>query len=329
MKKKAFVTIYVLLLLLVLSISLSFIFDQNKNNADFNKDLYDKKQALYTSESISNLASKNPDFEDYKTYVYKEIKDHYYGVIISEKLDEKIQADTKYTKLSYDNKTYKPKFIYYDDSKRIRLLTKATVGDTIGQTAIDYEVVPKFDFTSKDPIVYKFDKDLIFENIKFEENPELIDLEENLKEDKFYKINGNLYIEDMSSENDEDKDNDEEKNEGKTDSNKEKLDKNEAKKESNNLLKDENKKYHRLIYIDGDLILKTDLELDGLLILNGKLKVEDSGKKKPKLKLKGQIISRDKIDKDVLDFTYDKKSYKFIVDIKNLFDTNFLSKRVY
>lgn len=52
--KKGFISIFTLMILLVLSITITFLFVQNQNTADYNKDLYNKKQAQYLAESVLN-----------------------------------------------------------------------------------------------------------------------------------------------------------------------------------------------------------------------------------------------------------------------------------
>ena len=52
--KKGFVSIITLFVLLVLSLTISFAYRQNINNSEYSKDLYNKKQAQYLSESILN-----------------------------------------------------------------------------------------------------------------------------------------------------------------------------------------------------------------------------------------------------------------------------------
>ncbi|WP_297281570.1 hypothetical protein [uncultured Anaerococcus sp.] len=52
--KKGFISIVTLFVLLVLSLTISFVYKQNINTSEYSKDLYNKKQAQYLSESIIN-----------------------------------------------------------------------------------------------------------------------------------------------------------------------------------------------------------------------------------------------------------------------------------
>lgn len=52
--KKGFISIFTLMVLLILSITITFLFVQNQNMADYNKGLYEKKQAQYLAESVLN-----------------------------------------------------------------------------------------------------------------------------------------------------------------------------------------------------------------------------------------------------------------------------------
>lgn len=336
MKKKAFISLYVILLLLILSISVSFIYEQNKNDVNFNKDLYDKKQALYMSESVNNLASKDEGLEDYKKEVFEEIKDHYYGIIVREFKKEKLNILPQSLKINYDDQVYKTSLQYIDSKDYIRLKTTIYKGSAVGVSTSDYKISPKFDFKSKDPIVYDFKEDLNFENISLKENPEFIDLEEEVNKDYYYLIDGDLIIdqmveEDKASESEDVIEEDDIENsvlyEEKEDLGLE--------EDSEEVVYDEeaevnNGKYKGILYINGDLILKTCLDFEGLLIVNGQVKTEEMNKgEKAKLVLKGQLISKDEPNENLLDFTYDKKSFKLIRNIDNIFETKLVSKRVY
>ncbi|MDD7462959.1 MAG: hypothetical protein SOW41_08315 [Anaerococcus sp.] len=332
MKKKGFLTIYVLLLLLLLSLTVSFLYEQNKNDNEFNKDLYNKKQALYISESVGNLAQADKKaFETYMNKVDQELKKYYHETKILDKtMDLDIKDKTYHVK--FDGKTYETRFSYINRLNSIRHITEVEVGNTRAETHIDYEVSPSFEFYSKKPIFYDFNKELSFKNTVFEEDPPSIDLEKN-KEARFYKINGDLYIEDKSKKDeDEDinleslEDKDAEEEENKEDLDKEISKNDQASKEE----RDDPAYFKGIMYIEKDLILETDLDFEGLLILKGNIMTkEQKDGKKPRLKLVGQIIGSKDLETESLDFTYDKASYTYIRDIENIFDTKFVSKRVY
>lgn len=313
MKKKAFISIYVLLLLLILSISVSFIYEQNKNDNDFNKDLYNKKQALYISESVANLAKNDDQVKAYKNNVIEEMKDHYYNILNKGLKDPKFSLSSKTIPIAFDESLYKVSLQYINNKKYIRLKSTVSQGDTIGQTVLDYKVNPIFEFYSKEPIPYDFSKKIDFENISLVENPDFISLDNNVKEN-FYLLTSDLTIEDLAEdESIGDKDEDEP-----------------SQKDDDGKKDDKKLDYKGILYVKGDLVLKTDFDFEGLLIVEGNIRSEsDKDKDLPKLKVKGQVLTKNKLDEDILDFTYDIGSYKYIRDIKDLIEIEEISKRTY
>ncbi|MDD7306397.1 MAG: hypothetical protein PUG67_07385 [Peptoniphilaceae bacterium] len=304
MRKKGFISIYVLFLLLILSLSLTFLYEQNKNDYDFSVDFYDKKQAIYASESVLNLANKN--FDSFRDQTIKEIKDYYYSYIVKRMDKGKIDVKKTY-KISYDNKTYEPKFVYIEKDKIIRLISQAKIGNCKAESRMDYQLKPKFDFNSKKTIFYDFREDLNFKSNNLKEETDHIDLE--TKGEKFYKINGDFTVKNLEEDKEDTSD----------------------EKENDQETKDEKvAKYEGILYINGDLTLETELDFKGLLIVNGQIKVlEKDENNNPTLKVDGQFIGNSKDKPDFLDFTYNKESFKYILDIDNLFDTELISKKVY
>lgn len=346
MKKRGFVTIYVLLLLLILSITISFLFNQNKNDLNFNKDLYDKKQALYISESVANLALKDEGLNEYKEKIFQSIKD-YYRKAKNEgtKIEEEKVGETKayYPKINYIGRVYTPKTSYITTKKKIRLESEANLGDTRAKTIVEYKVDPIFEFFKEEPIKYDFKEEIKFKNLNLKEDPDIIDLEKE-NEEKFYKINDDLVIKKVNENVEEQEDIEQEETstidtnfelKSEEDSgNNEKSDNHDQKNIEESIVNSTDKEkmetFKGILYIKGDLILKTDLSIEGLLILDGKIINKSLDKdKNPKLTLRGQMISSKEFEKDNLDYIYDKDSYKYIDDIENLFDTKLISKRVY
>lgn len=340
MKKRGFITIFVLLLLLVLSITISFIFGQNQNDLDLNEDLYDKKQALYISESVANLALKDRGFDEYKEKLYKSIKDYYRN---SKYFETKIEEDkvgrikSYYPEINYYGKIYKPKFSYIPAMKTLRLESSVNIGETQAKTLIDNEVKPKFEFFKEEPIKYDFKEEIKFRTLNLIEDPDIIELELNNKEN-FYKINDSLIIEEVNKNNEEEEPTKEETSdenidfEDENDKNSDKFDQENIKENSvdETSTEQKNANFKGIIYVKGDLILKSDFSMDGLLILDGKVINKSNNKdKNSKLTLKGQVISREDLEKENLDYNYDKESYKYIEDIDNLFEIETISKKVY
>ncbi|MDU3153107.1 MAG: hypothetical protein E6706_02380, partial [Anaerococcus hydrogenalis] len=91
MRKRGFLSIYVLFILLLLSITLSFIFNQSQNNQDSNDDIYNRKKAIYKEESIYELI-----FDDEKELIknleeVNKINDnlwHHYKIKYFEQIEE-------------------------------------------------------------------------------------------------------------------------------------------------------------------------------------------------------------------------------------------------
>lgn len=108
--------------------------------------------------------------------------------------------------------------------------------------------------------------------------------------------------------------------------------------------------------INGDIILEKDFEMDGLLIIKGDIykkenkeddesiysneshktyKKDDNEENleeniKPKLIVNGQIISKNILDKNLIEYSFDKDLSKDkILSIKDIVDYEILLERVY
>lgn len=325
MRNKAFISIYVLLLLLVLSITVTFIYDQNQNDMDFNKDLYNKKQGLYMAESSINLAAKEKEFREFLSQSYNKMKEYYKDIIVRGIIEYKIE-EKKVLNIDYENKKIKVNIKYVMPGDKIILESNAINEDTSSYAKIYYKIKPKFEFKQKSQILYDFHDDLVIKNDNYIENSNHIDLEEveikkenekenekldfyKIKKDsKFYKLNSDLII--LKEEKNDEK-------------NSEKIE-NDDKKGPNKFAK-----FTGSLYLKGDLILERNLVIDGLLILDGNLICKTYDGKIPKLKVNGQIITKNEIKKELLELNYEKHSYLYVMDIENLFDIEFTQKKVY
>lgn len=330
MKKKSFISIYVLLLLLILSISITFIYEQNQNDIDFNKDLYNKKQALYTAESLINLSLEDAQVKTFQKKIENNIKDYYKGSIIDKMAPDKSligKTERENFPITYDGNSYTINLSYLVEEERMAVSTEVFVNTSKAQAQLAYGISPKFDFYNDKPLVYDFKKDLEFKEYDLISNPDIIDLDED--NDKFYKVEGDLLIKDLDQNEDDTKENisTEEDEIIEQEESLEDLEEN-----NEDVLKDKEEdlknKYKGILYIKGDLILETDLYFDGLLILDGDLRIKER-ETTPKLNLKGQMISKNELDPSDFSFVYDKNSYYYIKDIDNLFDIKLLSKKVF
>lgn len=282
MKKKAFISVYVLLLLLVLSITISFAYQQSINDDDFNKDLYDKKKSIYRLESIMNICLSDKDYIDSLIRECALKKRTIYD-----------NAPEKDIKVIYDNKEYTIRFDYYKNYSE--LYTKVNIGQTVATGVVRLEEDYKLDVLSKDIIKYDFKDKLTFFDKSYEtikaDNLEDFDLSKDIIE-----IDGDLLIRNEES--------------------------------NKKITKD---KFSGILIINGDLIIEKDFSIDGLLIIKGNLiRKENEKVLNPKLKVIGQIISKNDLDKECLDFEYnDNLSYDKLKSIDNIYDTKVVLKKIY
>ena len=138
----------------------------------------------------------------------------------------------------------------------------------------------------------------LIKNLKFSnynlKSFEKIDIDSLDESENFIHIKGDLIVDNKEKEN------------SNSESNKINENKNVEKRLLNGIL-----------VVDGNIILKKDLEYNGLIILRGGKVTFES---KSKLYLKGNIISTNKIDTDMIEFKYDKRVIDYITDIAGFYD---------
>ncbi|MDO5047302.1 MAG: hypothetical protein Q4D88_01995 [Anaerococcus sp.] len=105
MNKKGSITIYVLIILLFVSIIFTFLTDQVRNDRDLNKNLIDRKQVSYNSQSVINIFIKNRR-EDIVEYILKN--------------DGKDQSDTDRFNQTYKGRSYRLYLKYYKSHPEIK-----------------------------------------------------------------------------------------------------------------------------------------------------------------------------------------------------------------
>ncbi|MDU3687268.1 MAG: hypothetical protein E7G18_01060 [Anaerococcus hydrogenalis] len=302
MKKRGFLSVYVLLILVLLSISLSFIYNQAVNNQDSNKDIYNRKKAIYKEESIYSII-----FDDKENLI---------------KILEEVDKINDHSWHDYDIK-------YFNQIEKFRC---KKISDTyfsinsvneIGGSRAELQVLlylkEKYELKGEEIIILadKFDefyKNIKFKTKKFKEYENY--LIKNDSENTFLKINKNLNIKDKKEKSNEISD---EKIQGKNE---------------NNLINEEGNYSNKskapirisgIVIIGNDLILENDLILDGLLIIKGDI----ISKNNSKLTINGQIISENDYT-NLVKYSYDKdKSLNYINDIENPKYIKIKSKKVF
>lgn len=300
MKKRGFLSIYVLIILTLLSISLTFIYEQGKNNNDLNKNLYDRKKAIYYLESIYNIV-----FDDEDRLV--------------KKLEEINKID--------DNLLHEFKFKYFDKEESIKIKKQKEnsfslkkieiVGDSKARLDVLFELKEKYKLKNDSKIILGNDFDDFFENLKFKEKK--LEMHEDFEINKDYdnlsiKTNNNLYVKKIKLQ----------KNSNII-SDKINLS-NHSNLDEKNINKTETaRKISGIVVIGKDLILENDLILDGLLIIKGDI----ISKNNSKLTINGQIISKKDLDDEVKYFYKKERSLDYINDIKNPKYVEIKSKKVY
>lgn len=307
MKKKAFINIYILILLLILSIVIGFSFEQTKNEADLNKDLYNKKIALYEAESVMNIFLADEDQVGIlvNEYFYSKNPNNYNG----------FKNRVKVFNEEYNGKNFEIN-LYKNDSY-LELAIENQIEDSIANAKTRIRRIEEFDINSEEIIYYDF-----FDDINFIEGSSKKILGSDLKDEDFLEeileIVGNFEI-------------------------------NSNKKITKNY-------FEGIMIINGDIILEKDFEIDGLLIIKGDIykkenkeddesiysneshktyKKDDNEENleeniKPKLIVNGQIISKNILDKNLIEYSFDKDLSKDkILSIKDIVDYEILLERVY
>lgn len=302
MRKRGFLSIYVLFILLLLSITLSFIFNQSQNNQDSNDDIYNRKKAIYKEESIYELI-----FDDEKELIknleeVNKINDnlwHYYKIKYFEQIEEyrcKKISDTYFSIESISE--------IVDSNAKLKVLLY---------------LKEKYDLKKEEKIILfeKFDE--FYKNLKFKSNKFKKYENYEIKKDYehvYWKINKDLKIIDEKDKSNEISD---EKIQEKNESNLKNKEENYSNKSKAPI------RISGIVIIGNDLILENDLILDGLLIIKGDI----ISKNNSKLIINGQIISENDYN-NLVKYSYDKdKSLNYINDIENPKYIKIKSKKVF
>lgn len=300
MKKRGFLSIYVLIILTLLSISLSFIYEQGKNNNDLNKNLYDRKKAIYYLESVYNVV-----FNDENGLIQRSEEIN--------KIDDDLAHDYYF---DFFEREESVKIIKIGDNSFSMNKIKI-IGDSKAKLDISFDLKERYNLKNESKIIFKNDFEDFFENLKFKEKR----LEEykNFEIDKDYD---NIFIktyENLIIKKSEDK------NYSNDISNKEKSS-NFSKYEENFSNKTKTaRRISGIVVIGKDLILENDLVLDGLLIIRGDI----ISKNDRKLTINGQMISKNDYDKKVKYFYKKERSFDYINDIENPKYIEIKSKKVF
>lgn len=301
MKKRGFLSIYVLIILLLLSISLTFIFEQALNNNDSNKDLYDRKKAIYELESL-------------------------YSIIVDDK--KTLLEDVEIVNENDDNLWHPFYFDYFDKKEEVKiqkqnekefvLRSVKNIGNSKAILEMVLDLRNKYLLRENKKIILDENFDEFYKNLKFKRNKfeefENLKLENDL-DNRFFKINSQLVVKEEKISNEISSDNNLEKNQSNL-SNEEKNFSNKTKTP---------RRISGIVIIGKDLILENDLVLDGLLIIKGGI----ISKNNSKLIINGQIISKNDYS-SIVDYSYnEEKSLEYIDDIENPKFIEIKSKKVF
>ncbi|EGC83428.1 hypothetical protein [Anaerococcus hydrogenalis] len=302
MKKRGFLSVYVLLILVLLSISLSFIYKQAVNNQDSNKDIYNRKKAIYKEESIYSII-----FDDKENLIK-----------ILEEVDKINDHSWHDYNIKYFNQIEKFRCKKISDTY-FSINSVNEIGDSRAELQVLLYLKEKYELKEEEKIILADKFDEFYKNIKFKtkkfkeyENYQM----ENDSENTFLKINKNLNIKDKKEKSNEISD---EKNQEKNDSNLKNKEENYSNKSKAPI------RISGIVIIGNDLILENDLILDGLLIIKGDI----ISKNKSKLIINGQIISENDYS-NLVKYSYDKdKALNYINDIENPKYIEIKSKKVF
>ena len=262
MKKRGFLSIYVLIILLLLSISLTFIYEQAINNSDSNKDLYDRKKAIYELESL-------------------------YSIIVDDK--KTLLEDVEIVNENDDNLWHPFYFYYFDEKEEVKiqkqngkefvLRSVKKIGNSKAILEMVLDLRNKYALRENKKIILDENFDEFYKNLKFKQNKfeefENLKLENDL-ENRFLKINNQLVVKEEKISSEISNDDNLEKNQSNL-SNEEKNFSNKTKTP---------RRISGIVIIGKDLILENDLVLDGLLIIKGDI----ISKNNSKLTIDGQLI---------------------------------------
>ena len=301
MKKRGFLSIYVLIILLLLSISLTFIYEQAINNSDSNKDLYNRKKAIYELESL-------------------------YSIIVDDK--KTLLEDVEIVNENDDNLWHPFYFYYFDEKEEVKiqkqnekefvLRSVKKIGNSKAILEMVLDLRNKYLLRENKKIILDENFDEFYKNLKFKQNKfeefENLNLENDL-ENRFLKINNQLVVKEEKISSEISNDDNLEKNQSNLS--------NEEKNFSNKIKTP--RRISGIVIIGKDLILENDLVLDGLLIIKGDI----ISKNNSKLIIDGQLISKNDYT-NIVDYSYnEEKSLDYIDDIENPKFIEIKSKKVF
>lgn len=301
MKKRGFLSIYVLIILLLLSISLTFIYEQAINNNDSNKDLYDRKKAIYELESL-------------------------YSIIVDDK--KTLLEDVEIVNENDDNLWHPFYFYYFDEKEEVKiqkqnkkefvLRSVKNIGNSKAILEMVLDLRNKYALRENKKIILDENFDEFYKNLNFKQNKfeefENFKLENDL-ENRFFKINNQLIVKEEKISSEISNDDNLEKNQSNL-SNEEKNFSNKTKTP---------RRISGIVIIGKDFILENDLVLDGLLIIKGDI----ISKNNSKLIIDGQLISKNDYT-NIVDYSYnEEKSLDYIDDIENPKFIEIKSKKVF
>lgn len=301
MKKRGFLSIYVLIILLLLSISLTFIYEQAINNNDSNKDLYNRKKAIYELESL-------------------------YSIIVDDK--KTLLEDVEIVNENDDNLWHPFYFDYFDKKEEVKiqkqnekefvLRSVKKIGNSKAILEMVLDLRNKYALRENKKIILDENFDEFYKNLKFKQNKfeefENLKLENDL-ENRFLKINNQLVVKEEKISSEISNDDNLEKNQSNLS--------NEQKNFSNKIKTP--RRISGIVIIGKDLILENDLVLDGLLIIKGGI----ISKNNSKLIIDGQLISKNDYT-NIVDYSYnEEKSLDYIDDIENPKFIEIKSKKVF
>lgn len=319
-RKPAFITIFVLILLTALTITVNYASTRSQNRADSKKDFYNKRKAIYTAESVLNIGLEDKKVEENLKAFLKGME---YGDIVH----------VNPVEISYNGKIYLLSTTLNEVKKYIELEAIANEGNSKATACANIKL-KGMEFFPKDK-VDDHDIDLAKKGLFPEEGSKLREMVDDIafkdpglnpydgsSEESFYETEGDLVVckkevqEDSPSVNtaEEDSPPGEEVQEKPPEEEKgEKI---------------EEDKFKGILIVNGDLILKKDFDVEGLLIVKGKIKSE--GDPKAKVNIKGQLIAYEKPGDDIYYLEYINRNFcPYLEDVEGFYDKEIILKKVY
>lgn len=237
MKRKSFISIYVLIIITLISVSLSFVYKQSLNNRDLSEDIYHKKEGLYKLRSYYNIM-----LEDEKRLI-SFLKDY----------NEKPVFDDRYNISYFGNDDYLN--CQKLDDNYFLLYKTLIYKNTKSNLRVYINLKNKYDLYKKDKIVLRDKFDEFFKNLSFKSHK--FKKYNELNFDK-KSLSSNIYIEsDLYVKGDK------------------KSSLSFSKSNFTNKSKT-SKQINGIVIVRGDLILEENLDIEGLLIIKGDIIAENN-----------------------------------------------------